>query len=264
MKNILVAVGNSQYAVGLLQYAIDFAEQFDAQILLTQSFGTDAGVSSMANINRKLAENTQRELDELLEQVDSRKVPIRKMVVKSPIITSIKQIDKEMDVDLIILSARSTDIRDEVYLGTSSGSIIKKTNIPALIVPRGTTFSPFSKILTAFKSGRVDNEKKLKWLFRIQKKFQATVDLLLVKTPEYSAEDSEINAALKEVSSEQIVTENATTYLGVLEKFEQKNPDLLVVFRRKRGFFHQLWEKNTILKKEFNCPVPLLVLSAKL
>jgi hypothetical protein len=38
---------------------------------------------------------------------------------------------------------------------------------------------------------------------------------------------------------------------------------LLCVFRRKRGFFKNLWEKNTIPKSEFYAPVPVLVLSVK-
>jgi len=37
---------------------------------------------------------------------------------------------------------------------------------------------------------------------------------------------------------------------------------LLCVVRRKRGFFAKLWEKNSILKKDFHSStLPVLVLS---
>jgi hypothetical protein len=38
---------------------------------------------------------------------------------------------------------------------------------------------------------------------------------------------------------------------------------MLCVFRRKRGFFKKLWEKNVILKQEFHTSIPLLILKGK-
>lgn len=89
------------------------------------------------------------------------------------------------------------------------------------------------------------------------------MSLLFVKTPGYTKEDLKINMSLMGLSSELTQSENPSTYLGVLQHFEAKHPDLLCVFRRKRGFFKKLWERNTILKSEFYAPVPVLVLSVK-
>ena len=50
---------------------------------------------------------------------------------------------------------------------------------------------------------------------------------------------------------------------GTLEHLQSHLPDLLCVFRRKRGFFSALWEKNTIRKSEFSARIPVLVLSVK-
>ena len=75
----------------------------------------------------------------------------------------------------------------------------------------------------------------------IQKNHQSKVSLLLVKTPGYTEEDLKINTALMDMSSQVNMTQNATTYLGVLEHFRDQKPDLLCVFRRKRGFFVNLF-----------------------
>ena len=56
------------------------------------------------------------------------------------------------------------------------------------------------------------------------------------------------DTSLLDLSTQMSMTENVTTYLGVLEHFQAKQPDLLCVFRRKRGFFKKLWEKTTIPK----------------
>ena len=55
-------------------------------------------------------------------------------------------------------------------------------------------------------------------------------------------------------------TNNATTFQGVLEHFQSHNPDMLCVVRRKRGFFKKLWEKNSVMKRDFHTSKPLLVL----
>jgi len=85
----------------------------------------------------------------------------------------------------------------------------------------------------------------------------------MVKTPGYSDDDLMIDTALMDISSQLTFTENPTTYHGVLEHFQAQQPDLLCVFRRKRGFFKKLWEKSTISKSEFYAPIPVLVLSVK-
>jgi hypothetical protein len=87
--------------------------------------------------------------------------------------------------------------------------------------------------------------------------------LLFVKTPGYTDDDLKINTALMDISTQLTLTQNSTTYLGVLEHFQSQHPDLLCVFRRKRGFFKKLWEKNTISKSEFYAVIPVLVLSVK-
>jgi hypothetical protein len=150
-----------------------------------------------------------------------------------------------------------------LYLGNTSGKIIKQTNIPSLIVPKGTIFTPYKTILTAFKSGVLKRKRILDPLVVIKKKFSSKVNLLLVKTPGYTDDDLKINTALMDISEHLTLTQNATTYLGVLEHFQAQHPDLLCVFRRKRGFFKKLWEKNTISKSEFYSAVPVLVLNVK-
>jgi len=179
------------------------------------------------------------------------------------IIDGLKSINKELGIDLIIIAPKSNDIQEELYLGNTSGRIIKQTEIPTLIVPKGTVFKPAKKILTAFGSGILKRSSILNPLIIIKNKFRSEVSLLLVKRPGYTEDDLKVNTALMDLSSQLTITENGTTYLGVTEYFQKEHPDMLCVFRRKRGFFKKLWEKNTIQKSEFFVKIPVLVLSVK-
>jgi len=263
MNNILVPIGTSPNAHETLQYAVDYAAQFSSSVYVMEVFSAKAGAGELKNISEKVAESSKKRLKEVIEQVDSRKVDIKIATYNGDLVDGIKEIDKELGIDLIIIAPRCNDIKEELYLGHTTGRIVKRTDIPTLIVPRGTIFKPIKNILTAFKSGILTQRRILEPLRLIKKKFKSKVNLLLVKTPGYSDEDLKINTSLMDLCSHLTVTEHATTYLGVLEHFQSTNPDLLCVFRRKRGFFKNLWEKNAVLKSEFSVRVPVLVLSVK-
>lgn len=263
MKNILVPIGTSPDSHKTLQYAVDFAADFDAGIFVMEVFSAPSVSGSFTNIEEKISENSREHLKEVISRVNPGKVPIQIATYKGDIITGLKEIDNELGIDLIIIAPRSNDIQEELYLGNTSGRIIKRTDIPTLIVPREHNYKPFSNILTAFSSGILKKKSILDPLKMIRDKCNAELNLLMVKTPGYKQDDLKVNTALLDLSSQLNLTEHATTYLGVLEHLQSFHPDLLCVFRRKRGFFTTLWEKNTIPKSEFSAKVPVLVLSTK-
>ncbi|ADV48618.1 universal stress protein [Cellulophaga sp. E16_2] len=263
MKNILVPIGTSPESHETLQYAVDFATQFSSEIYVMEVFSVSANAGTLSNVSGKITENSIERLKEIIEKVDAKDIVIKIATYNGGIVSGVKDIDKELGIDLIIISPKSNDIKEGLFLGNTSGKIVKQTNIPSLIVPKGSVFTPYKTILTAFKSGVLKRNRILVPLIQIKKKFGSVVNLLLVKTPGYTDADLKINTALMDLCSQLTLTENATTYLGVLENFQAQHPDLLCVFRRKRGFFKTLWEKNTISKEEFYSPVPVLVLSVK-
>jgi len=263
MKNILVPIGASENAHETLQYAVDFATEFGSNIYVMEVYSISANANTLANIKEKLAESSKEHIKGVIDRIDSKNITRKMATYQGDIVDGLMDIDKDLGIDLIILAPRSNDIQEELYLGNTSGKIVKRTDIPTLIVPKGTVFKPFKIILTAFKSGVLKQKSILYPLVEIKKRFESKVSLLFVKTPGYTKDDLKINMSLMGLSSELIQSENPSTYLGVLQHFEAKHPDLLCVFRRKRGFFKKLWEKNTILKSEFYAPVPVLVLSVK-
>lgn len=263
MTNILVPIGTSSDAHETLQYAIDFASDFGANIYVMEVFSAIAKTGTLANVSEIIAESGKERLKEVIAKTDKKNLDIKVVTYNGDLVDGLNDINKEMGIDLIILAPRSSDIREELYLGSTSGGIVKRTNIPTLVVPKGTKYANFKNVLVAFKSGILKRKRILDPLASITNKHKCKVNLLLVKTPGYSDDDLKINTALMDMSSQLTITDNATTYLGVLEHFRSHQPDLLCVFRRKRGFFKKLWEKSTIQKAEFSAPVPVLILSVK-
>ncbi len=263
MNNILVPLGTSPVCHETLSYAIDFASEFGCNVFVMDVFTVISTAGNLSNVKEKVASSNREKIKEMISGVETKGVDIKIASYNGDIVDGVEEIDKNLGIDLIIIAPRSNDINDELYLGHTSGRIIKQTNIPALIVPKGTQYVPLKNILVAFKSGILKRNRVLHPLIAVMEKYQSKVNLLLVKTPGYSEEDLKINTALLDLSKNLTISENQTTYLGVLEHFKEKRPDLLCVFRRKRGFFKKLWEKSTIPKAEFYVPIPVLVLSVK-
>ncbi|MGJ8591576.1 MAG: universal stress protein [Aquaticitalea sp.] len=260
MKNILVPVGSSKNAVSHLQYAVDFAKEFGAKLYVVQIYNVYTKAGTMVKIDHILERESLEFLRSHVAKVNTKGVEVIVKTFKGKLIDTLELVCQAADIDLILIEPRTTSIKDEVFLGKTSGKIIKQTNIPALIVPEGYPYIPIQNILMALKSAIVRKKDSLLPLKEIKQQFQSKVDLLLVKTQFHNEGDFDVNEELASFVSETIYSDNPTTYQGVLEHYKTNNPDLLCVVRRKRGFFTKLWEDSTILKKDFYTTLPVLVL----
>ena len=263
MKNILVPIGSTESAKGTLQYAIDFASEINANVFVFRAYSAQSKAGTMINVNAIIERETNLYLRMMVENVDKRNVDVKLISAKGSTVDSIDSINNELGIDLIIVGAKSNSIKEEVFLGKTAGSIVKQTDIAVLTIPQNYKYTKVSNVLMAFKSGIVKRETALKPLQFITEKFHTKVNLLLVKTPDYTEADLKLDTNIESLKSTLTVTENATTFQGVLENLKSHNPDMICVFRRNRGFFKKLWEKNTILKKEFSTTLPLLILKGK-
>ena len=261
MKNILVPVGSSKNALSHLQYAVDFAQAFNAKLYVVQVYNVYTKAGTMIKIDHIIEKESKAFLDDLVSKIDTKDVDVVVKTLKGKLVDTLELACKAANIDLIMVEPRTNSIKDEVFLGKTSGKIIKQTQIPALIVPEGYQFKPFTNILLAVKSAIIKKEKALNPLLDIKNNFKAIVNLLLVKTPYYNDGDFDVNEQLTSIVENITKTENATTFHGVLEHYQSHSPDILCVVRRKRGFFVKKWEKNVILKKDFNSNIPVLVLS---
>ncbi|QDO93273.1 universal stress protein [Formosa sediminum] len=260
MKNILVPVGNSKNAASHLQYVMDFARAFGARVYVVRVYHLKLNPGTFVKIDQVLEQENLAYIDDLLTHVNCENVEVIVKVFKGKLVNILELICNTITVDLMLIEPKMNIMRTEVFLCKISGEIIKKTSIPTVIVPEGYEFKSILNILIAIKSAIIRKESALFPLLHVQRTFNSVVNLLLVKTPFYTDGDFVVNKVLQTVVSETVFTEQATTFKGVLEYYNDYTPDMLCVFRRKRGFFNKMWEKNVILKKDFYSHIPVLVL----
>ncbi|WKK66128.1 universal stress protein [Lutimonas zeaxanthinifaciens] len=261
MKNILVPIGNNDHATNTLQYAIDFAQAFEAKIYLVHVYSSPKISGSILNVDQIMERDSKSILKDHLAKVDKKNVEIVTSTLKGySIIDTLKQLNRLLNIDLIIASTKNDSADETIFVGKITGNIIKDTKVPVLIVPSKVSFKPMKKILMTIKSGSINSVSTLDLLIKIKQKFDSTINLLQVKTPKLEAKDMELNETLESHINKLVPTNNATVYQGVLEFLHEEDPDMICVIRRKRGFFKKLWEDDRVKKVDFESKIPLLVL----
>lgn len=262
MKNILVPVGNSVNARNHLQYAVDFAKAFGAKIYVVQIYNVYTKAGTFIKVDDIIIRKSMEFLNQHIASVDTRGVEVEAKTFKGDVVDILEKVCEVLQIDLIVLEPRTNSVKDEVYLGKDSGKIIKRTQIPTLVVPEGYKFKVVDSVLMALKSAVIKKEGVLNPLIEIKNQFKAKINLLLVKTSNYKEGDFSVPAELEELIETTKEVRNSTTFQGVLEHYQEFQPDMLCVVRRKRGFFSKLWEDDTILKKDFFVSsMPVLILS---
>lgn len=263
MQNILVPIGISDYAEGTLSYALDLAKAFKSAVYVIDAYPPSSTVTTMTNVNARLAKKNTERIKSVLDRVAPKAKNIKIIKTEHDLIETIKKLDSTVGINLIVSAPLNNEINDEIFLGRITGSLIKRTNIPVLIAPLETKFTPPEKMLLAFKTGEVKDEKTLKPMIAFIDHFDTKLKLLLVKVPGFAYKNHHLDDGLMQRSEGLLFSENATVYQGVLEHFQAIQPQMLVAFKRARGFFEKLWEPDVINKKDFYCKVPLLVLKNK-
>ncbi|MBP2831164.1 universal stress protein [Aquimarina sp. U1-2] len=262
MKNILVPLGLSDNSITLtrIQYAIDLAKEMGGTVYVTQVFQQLPRSGSLPSVNQTLKDITATTIEEQIATLDKKGVKVIALPLTGDLLEAIPKFNLEHSISLLVLGAESGGVKDPYFLGETSGSLVKNTEIPVLIVPENFTFTPIQKVLMAVKSGNVKKKNALLPIKEILTTFEAEIKLLQVKTLDFIPEDADIKEELASIITAHQSSENATLFQGVLEHLNENHPDLLCVFRRKRGFFAKLWEENTVLKKDFESRIPLLIL----
>jgi len=263
MQNILVPVGVSKYAKTTLSYAIDLASHFNCNIFVIDAYPAHSSLTILSNVNSRLEIKNIQRIKKMVASITTKKDQVKIVSSERDLVGTIRKLDQELGLDLIVTGPLNNEINEAVFLGKIAGSMIKRTEIPVIIAPLDKTFTPSKKMLLAFRTGEVKTSSTLNALIYFQDSFLASLKLLLVKVPGFANRNHQLNDELMQRSDQMLFSENATVYQGVLEHFQVNQPDMLIVFKRERGFFEKLWETDIVFKKDFYCTIPLLILKNK-
>ena len=261
IKTLLLPLSQTNSALTNVDYILKLARLLNADLLVAKLFKERPGAKGVLEGSPTLQDITSQEIIAFMNNYKTRGVRITaKPLEGDDWVEAVGKLHQKENIDLILLTPESHKLSEVNFLGEVSGALLKYSEIPVLIVPSDYTFTTIDRILMAVKSGIVKKKKSLDTIRSLKKATEAEIRLLQVKTADYLPEDSEFNETLGRIITSYKSTENATLFQGLLEHLNENKPDMICVFRRRRGFFNALWEENVIKRSDFESRIPLLVL----
>jgi nucleotide-binding universal stress UspA family protein len=138
LQRILVPVDFSDCSTKALQYAIPFARQFAAELILLHVVQPFVAIPEMPSVDAALVQSQmrgagKRQLDTLRGTIDD-EIPSNTLLrVGSPHVEIINAA-KESGIDLIILSTHGRTGLAHVFLGSTAERVVRHAGCPVLVV----------------------------------------------------------------------------------------------------------------------------------
>jgi len=180
----------------------------------------------------------------------------------------ILEVVKETQPDIIIMGMKGKGKSNSV-LGSTVSAIVRKSSVPALIIPENASYQSIDTITfaTDFDPGtRIDSYSLL---MEIAKKYNAFIQLLNVQKKRKTISDNEFIVKMGthysfEMMKDSFNTiEDANVIEGINKFIEEKPCEILVMIAHKHSFFERMLGKVYTKKMSYQTKIPLLVLQNK-
>jgi nucleotide-binding universal stress UspA family protein len=142
VKRILVPVDFSECSQEGLQYAIGFANEFGARVILVHATYLGYIYSSEGNaiydvrgLQEAARENAERQMRELVRAVKAEGIKLETAITEGSPVLDICALAKDHDVDLIIISTHGLTGLQHVLIGSIAEKVMRHASCSVLVVP---------------------------------------------------------------------------------------------------------------------------------
>jgi nucleotide-binding universal stress UspA family protein len=139
LHRILAPTDFSESARHALTYALSFAREYEAELLLLHvveavpvGYASDLFPVPMARVFEELAGYARNELDKLAGEARERGVKARELVVQGKPATEIARVAREETVDLIVLGTHGKGVLDKALFGSTTERVVRNAPCPVL------------------------------------------------------------------------------------------------------------------------------------
>jgi nucleotide-binding universal stress UspA family protein len=260
MKHIIVPVDLSKNSKEALRYAVHVALAARAELTIVHCYNLLLKAviySTKKGYTEKDPEKwIQRRIDRIQTKHPDLKVDSK--IVKGDVIDSLRRAVDVAGADLVIMGAQGAGENLETFLGSTSGAMVKTTDIPVLVVPPRFRFNGIDRVVFAAKNPFVRDQKTLDPILDIKRIFNPHIQLLHIGADQSPAADQTIS--ILQIINDVTRYGNDNFNESINEYLSQYHADLLCVMRRKRGFLEKTLGPTRTPIEKFNTDLPVLIL----
>ncbi len=276
MKKILLPTDFSNNAWNAIVYALEFLknEECEFHILHTYTptfYRVDymMGGPTYSAIPDMGVEIAQAGLDKILVDIKVKfNNPKHKFKIRSAFNTltnEVMELAETKDFDLIFMGTQGATGAQEIFLGTHTVQVIRKSKIPVIAIPKGYGFKDITSIVFSTDYEQLYKEEALLFLTTLVNTHKAKLTVLHVKEEHELADKQKVNKSALVDSFKEVhpnfVEERGTLIPNAIHDYiKEHKSGLLAMMNRKHSFFERLLVKQNIDTIGFHTTIPFLVM----
>lgn len=269
MKKILVPTDFSENAMNALLYAKELACAFKSHLTLVHTFQVYQRSDMLVSMEKVLRKEAEKGLESFLDKA-ALNMPVETKILKGDAVHTISDLAEGGGYDLIVMGTKGASGLREVFLGSTTGGVMRHTGIPIIAIPENYIPRPIKKIAVGIANLELSGEEVAAPLRSLAEKFGARV---FIYHSTKDAENVDKAELLKTVSwldglpySLHLEEEKGNLHESLKAFVKSIDADMLCLIRRKHGyigFFERLFKLSATLNEVFRCELPLMVLHSE-
>lgn len=265
MKNIIVPTDFSENAKNAFEYAINIANHFGATLHLIHVYEVRSSTGMMMSIRDFLREEVEANLSELVKSYKHHLLHhtnLEAKAIEGYSMDTVARYARSRKADLIVMGTQGASGLKEVFFGSNTVSLLKKSARPILAIPAGCAYQAFKSITFALDEEIIPRSEIVEPLVALAKAYNAKINVLHVeKTEEYALVDPGVEIYLADVDNAFHLVQNPNIPQAINDFVANSDTQLLCMLRRERSFLENLFHTSITKKEAFHSSVPLLVLN---
>jgi nucleotide-binding universal stress UspA family protein len=266
--NILIATDFSESCEHALDYTKYIFGEHDVNFHLIHIYdfpliSSAAGrFDSIESILPKIEEDKKNKLEEAAETIKTKSSVATKLIYNSLTATTISEYADKQNIDLIVMGMRQKYSMIDRLIGTITANVIKKSEIPVLVIPNKSEIKQINRILFPTLTDVLNelNEKLNKELRFIGKLLtHKTPHVNLLRITDEETLDIKIESEIIP-NSTYTLSNNQDIENGISKAIDKFNPDLIAIEKRNHTFWENLYRSDIIRKVLYKSRIPFLVL----
>ncbi|MXV16737.1 universal stress protein [Hufsiella ginkgonis] len=276
MKTLLVLIDFSAASVNAARYAVSLAGQLPAcRVILYHPFVFEPLCEDEEfPVTLQVEDFYEESIGRLLELRCSLKPLLAEGRVidcrtgQSPLADALPAIARQEQVDLVIAGGRGGEVSDRRVTGTAMADSLLDLPFPLLVVPPGCTYKPVSHAVFACELKGAE-KIPVDQVRAAMESFRSKLHLLHVENVPPQADtgrnllQQQLRLALKDLDPEFHFVYHRNVQDGILQFIDTEHTGLLIMIRKKHGFFYNLVQGSVTRKLSMHLSAPLLVLREK-
>lgn len=276
MKKIILPTDFSDNAWNTIAYAQEFFKNEECEFHILHTYMPTfyrvdyaMGGPAFSAIPDTSVDTALAGLDKTLEKIkleyQNKKHRYKTRSTFNTLTNEIIELSEKEDFDLILMGTQGATGAKEIFLGTNTVHVIRKSKVPVMAIPNGYRFKEIKSIVFPTDYRSLYKKEEMRFLLDAVKMHQAKLTILHIKAEYELTDDQELSKELlssyfKDIPHVFTEQRGALMPEAVHEYVEQYESELLVMMNRKHGFLERWLFKQNIDSIGFHTNVPFLVL----